>query len=189
MKFSKKASMQLSINAIVILVLAMAVLGLGLGIVKGIKGKANEFLDYEVDLSATADATTPIANVPEELDLRANKENLIHISFYNAGTGDSSQCDSEGAELRLDCDGLKKTISDGGSEDVSPDSGFKPFEYVQKKIKIDDGTAGTLNVKIIPNKELIKKSYACSVVVSCGVYDDNRPIDTEEYGLFVNIVA
>ena len=59
MKFNKKASMQLSINMIVILIIAVVILGLALGFVKGMFGKMNKTLMGEVKNEPEPSPATP----------------------------------------------------------------------------------------------------------------------------------
>jgi hypothetical protein len=155
MKWSKKASMSLSINAIVILVLAMAILGLGIGIVNMVKNRAGD-LDglYQIDVAETADSAKRIANIKDTLELRANRDNDMIISFYNT----KSECESAGAEMNISCSGTAAT-------DVGLD-----FTYLQAPAKIDQGTADKLISRIKPystDEVDIKGSYACEFQVVC----------------------
>ena len=174
-KRSRTASMQLSINTIVILVMAMAVLGLGLGIIKGIKNKSNTFLDFDVDFAGTASASEKIVNVDETLVLRRNKENQMGISFYNDGR--LPECQSEGALIRLDCNGL----------DV---------EYIQMGTKVDAGEEGKILAKITPLPEdATITSYPCSFQVVCGDFSDGDTTGASdddvsaELPIFLELVA
>lgn len=88
MRRSKKASMELSINAIVILVMAMAVLGIGLGLIRGVlapaQGKLEDSLG-KVNLNEKATSTNTIANLPQTLRMKNGAENELVVSFYNTG--------------------------------------------------------------------------------------------------------
>ena len=181
---SRSASMQLSINAIVILVMAMAVLGLGLGIIKGIRGKADKFLDFNIDLSEDASAAKPISNLNEELSWKAGKENQVGIGFYNSG---STQCSDDGAWVFIDCGDLP-TIGEEGATLTSEEA----FSIIQRATRVKLGEPGKLLSKITPDSTLKRGSYACSFQVYCGgetgsPAEDQEP--AEEMPIFVNLVA
>ncbi len=184
-KTSRSASMQLSINAIVILVMAMAVLGLGLGIIKGIRGKADKFLDFNIDLSEDASAAKPISNLNEELSWKAGKENQVAIGFYNSG---STQCADDGAWAFIDCGDLPTISTD---EDTTMPS-EKAFSIIQRPTRVKLGEPGKLLSKITPDSTLKRGSYACSFQVYCGgekgsPSEDQEPV--EEMPIFINLVA
>ncbi len=85
MRFNKKASLNLSINAIVVLVMAMVVLGLGLTFIKTLLGTAQDkFVEVvkEEDIKNPATEQDPF-KIPEELSISASKENKLTFSFYN----------------------------------------------------------------------------------------------------------
>jgi len=159
MKWSKKASMSLSINAIVILVLAMAILGLGIGIVNMVKNRAGD-LDglYQIDIAETADSAKRIANIKDTLELRANRDNDMVISFYNIHTSCSESGD--GAQINISCTGTSAENLD--------------FEILQAPAKIPQGSADKLISRIKPvfddgsgDAGDIKGSYACEFQVVC----------------------
>lgn len=172
-KSNRSASMQLSINAIVILVMAMAVLGLGLGIVKGIKAKSDKFLDFNVDISNPASASQHLTEV-KDWSFKANTVNQIGVGFYNTKT----QCESEGAQVAFDCPNL---VMVEGSEVTESDA----FSIKQVPTKIGVGEPGTLKFQIIPNKDIIKDSYACTFEVVCG--EDATVV--EQSPVFITVTA
>ncbi len=171
----RSASMQLSINAIVILVMAMAVLGLGLGIIKGIKGKAGSFMDFDVNLAEDASATERIANLKDELTLKAGDEFKLGISFYNT----EQTCQDDGATINLDCGDMADFWIEGATDTE------EAFNLVQFPTKIPIGEPGKMLAKVIPSKQLEKTSYACSFQIMCG--DDGNVVT--ETPVFVNVIA
>jgi hypothetical protein len=147
---SRKASMQLSINAIVILVMAMAVLGIGLGLIRGVLAPAQDNLEDalgKVDLNEQATSTKPIANLPQTLRMKNGNNNELVVSFYN--TGDTSQCNSQEASIGLSCGD-------------APGS----FNVNALGVNVATGTAGTLIANVEP--EGFTGSVPCKVQVSCG---------------------
>lgn len=186
-KKTRSASMQLSINAIVILVMAMAVLGLGLGIIKGIRGKADKFLDFNIDLAEDASAAKPIANINDELSWKAGKENQVGIGFYNSG---STDCSDDGAWVFVDCGDLP-TIG-GADSEATTMSSQDAFSIVQRATRVKLGEPGKLLSKINPDSKIKRGSYACSFQVYCGgetgvPADGQDPV--EEKPVFVNLIA
>lgn len=178
MKRSRKASMQLSINAIVILVLAMAVLGLGLGIVKMVKQRAGD-LNIKVDLSETADASKPIANLDDTFELRANKPNDMGISFYNT----KNECKLEGSKINISCD-------------TNLDDQNVTFNILQNAAKIDPGTAGKIIARVkpvalpgAPAGTDIKGSYACDFQVYCGTQADDSANIVAHKSVIIDVIA
>ena len=82
MRFNKRASLDLSINAIVILVLAIAMLGLGLGFTKGMFAKFSSKLDVPPpNIPATAEE--PVVLPQEEMDVKHGKDFAFQVNFYN----------------------------------------------------------------------------------------------------------
>ena len=82
----KKASLEISMNAIVILVLAIAMLGLGLtfirGIFKGITAKVEEAVSAgEIVNPPTRD--TPITITPSTIEMRAGETKEANLAFIN----------------------------------------------------------------------------------------------------------
>lgn len=158
LKESRSASMQLSINAIVILVLAMAILGLGLAIVKGIQGRANDFIDFPVDMTQQADATNPIANIQDDLSWGIGKEQQVGISFFNKA---SSDC-SSGAKVAVVC-------TDQNGDSVGS------FSILQGSTAVGVREVDTLKARITPDKTsgfVSGTTYACDIQVKCGSNSD-----------------
>lgn len=85
MAFSKKASLNMSINAIVMLVMAMALLGLGLTFIRGMMGGATGKLGGAIDaadLSEPPSAEKPIT-MDRTVKIKRGKSATIKIGFYN----------------------------------------------------------------------------------------------------------
>jgi hypothetical protein len=82
---NKKASLNLSINAIVVLVMAITVLGLGLTFIRGIFGGATAKLGGAISaasLKNPADSETPLT-IDERVSIKAADKEEIEVGFYN----------------------------------------------------------------------------------------------------------
>ena len=81
----KKASLNLSVNAIVVFVLAFSMMGVGLFIVKMIREQAGKIIPETFDttlLDKQPTSEDPIA-MPDTLQLKKNKQEEVRIGFYN----------------------------------------------------------------------------------------------------------
>ena len=102
----KKASLEISMNAIVILVLAIAILGLGLtfirGIFKGITAKVEEAVSAgEIVNPPTRDR--PVTITPPSVELRQGENSETKIAFMNIQP--SQKCYSLGLTGTVQADG------------------------------------------------------------------------------------
>ncbi len=113
----KKASLSLSVNAIVVLILAITMLGLGLTFIRSMFGSASGKLGEVITgakLENPATADNPVT-MPAELTIRRGDTKQVEISFYNTRTNtvqkadfDITECkDSDGNEM-----GITTTIAD-----------------------------------------------------------------------------
>ena len=88
MRHSKKGSLELSVNAIVILVMAIAILGLGLAFIRGAlsKGQAQVFKAIDnAQLENPASADTP-ATVDKNVQVKNDGTAQVSLGFYNKET-------------------------------------------------------------------------------------------------------
>ena len=83
MKMKKKASLNLSVNAIVILVLAVVLLGLALAFIRGMFGKMTSKMGEIVDI--TQIEAKPTADMPITMPNRITIKDrtTVQIGFYN----------------------------------------------------------------------------------------------------------
>ncbi|MBT4540712.1 hypothetical protein HOC35_04315 [Candidatus Woesearchaeota archaeon] len=190
MKFSKNASLNLSVNAIVVFVLAFSMLGVGLYVTNLIRENVGSGITSVVniqDLKSPPSAEDPIT-VSREVTLKKGKEIKLDIGYYNKETiaathariGISSCITPTGEEL--------EGMENGGSgEDtllvVSPFASMVgASEGKGYKIKIaDQSEAG-----ILPTG-----AYVCTMIVFDPEGDDKGSIDNpyEEKQFFLNIVS
>jgi hypothetical protein len=81
----KKASLNLSIEAIVILVIAISLLGLGLGFTKGMFGQLKQQLVVPApEIPATSEDPV-VLPTGGELQIKAAKDAVFTVNFFNNG--------------------------------------------------------------------------------------------------------
>ena len=159
-KTNKRASMQLSINAIVILVMAMAVLGLGLAMVRGLLGDGVTRLEDAIDgvnLQQTATSGEPLANI-NTLSVQRGSTTSVFISYYNE---DDDDCVT-GAQMNLSCQYI---------DDSDPDNPVETtiFDSVNSlSVPAEKGRATTLGAEFETKSNVDIREYLCTVSVICG---------------------
>ena len=85
----KKASLNLSVNAIVILVLAVVLLGLALAFIRGMFGKMTSKMGEIVDITqieAKPTPDTPIT-IPNKITVKQGGNVQVQVGFYNRKGG------------------------------------------------------------------------------------------------------
>ena len=88
-RHSRKGSLELSVNAIVVLVMAIAVLGLGLAFIRGALTKAQGNVFKAIDnaqLENPASSDKP-ATVDRITTLKQGTSSPLRMGFYNSGSG------------------------------------------------------------------------------------------------------
>ena len=151
---SKKAAMELSINAIVILIIAITMLGLGLGFVRGMFGKISTQVEEQVAQEPEPPIPTsdnPITMSRESIVTKAGEDEIIKISIYAPGA------DIAAASILLDgCGGL----SDGTMNKalISANS-FKTFTWIVK----GEGAVNTYLCSIRAGAVPYSKDYTVKV--------------------------
>jgi hypothetical protein len=86
-KFSRKGSMQLSIEAIIILVIAMVLLGLGIAFITGFFRTGTQklmepFDDIQFGCSPTS--TDPLKTSPSQLSVKAGDQQKVRFCYYTS---------------------------------------------------------------------------------------------------------
>lgn len=143
---NKKASLSLSVNAIVVLVIGIVVLGLALGFTRGMFGTLSQSLTIpEPNYPATADE--PIVLPQETVDAKASKDLIMTINFYNDYATDTWT-------PNLVCEGLSLIENDEVSYLTTAQQAVEAGEYK--------------GFKFIISKEAFSKSgyYLCTVSFS-----------------------
>jgi len=87
----KRASLTLSVNAIVILILAITMLSLGLGFMKGMFSKTSVQIEEAIDREPSApdtSGTPPISLSRERIITQAGEVEALKVRIYNPTTTD-----------------------------------------------------------------------------------------------------
>ena len=85
-RISKKAAMELSINAIIILILAIVMLGLGLGFIRGMFSKVATQFEEQIATEpepASPSGSEPITISRESIVTHAKDAEVLKVSLYN----------------------------------------------------------------------------------------------------------
>ena len=147
-RWNKKATLAISIGAIVIIVIAFVVLGLGLVLTKTIFGGAKEKIPEIfaiTKLGQEPTAETPLT-VPDAIDIKRNSEKELEIGYYNKEvdthenveiTIDRCQAVTAGIsisnETQPSMTSLKQNVDFGtgvGYKVVMTENGLTPGRYV-----------------------------------------------------------
>ncbi len=87
---SKKSSLALSMNAIVVIILAMAMLGVGIFIVNKIRSEAGNVIKIEPPpIANPADASDPLVVESSKIKIKLGKNNFFRVSVYNNKAGEN----------------------------------------------------------------------------------------------------
>jgi len=191
MIFKKRASLALSVNAIVVIVIAFVVLGLGLTLTRTIFSGAQEKIGPALDigeLETQPSAGTPIT-IPT-LKLRAGKSLKTSAGFYNTDSVKATDAVFE-IEKCIDEDGNKfpgKYVIEVGKapvmhyvpsivnlpQDVGASKGTG-FELLIKEREGDKDLVGK-DVKGLPSN----KKYICNLIVHQDVTGWKTMADTNK---------
>ena len=117
---SRKGSMQLSIEAIIILVIAIVLLGLGIAFIKNFFGKAQDPLGSQIDSLKSCNANSETPLLPTNFNVDSTKVQFDLCVYNNGGL------DLKNAKIRiLSC------MDDGGVDRVyfSPETAKDPTGY------------------------------------------------------------
>lgn len=83
--FSKKGSLEIGINTIVILVIAMVLLGLGIGFIRNLfqnAGELPELIDTD-QLGTQPTSSDPILISPSAIEVKAGDSKEVRVGVYN----------------------------------------------------------------------------------------------------------
>jgi hypothetical protein len=128
MKFNKKASMQLSINMIVILIIAVVILGLALGFVQGMFGKMSKTFEGE----AANEPDAPAASVNNLLTCSRTSGQIVvnpgeELAIKWGGyCNEDPSCEFSFDNTNIDCTNVvttftstNRTITSGESDQIT----------------------------------------------------------------------
>ena len=127
MRRSRKGSMELGVNAIVILIIALAILGLGIAFITNLFRSGSDKLGSIIDnteLPIHADAVNPIAFEKQSIEIKKGKKINLKISVYNDGT-----LSAGGGEVVLDMNSCRDSDNNdagGGFTFAAPGQNIAP---------------------------------------------------------------
>jgi len=186
MRFSKKASLNLSVNAIVVFVLAFAMLGVGLYVTNLIResvgGGVMEVVNLQ-DLKNPPSAEDPIT-ISREVTLKKGKEIKLDIGYYNK----NGQM-AEGAQL-----GISECIDPmGSSVPFTGDLNNDLLLVVSPRSNVGASEGKGFKIRIVDNDNgLVTGTYVCTmfaysqdITSGWGSFDD--PYESKQF--FLNVVS
>ncbi len=181
---SKKGSLELSINAIVILVLAITLLGLGLTFIRGLFGKATDKLGGFVDaadLENPPTAEEPVG-ISDKISIKVGETRELKLGYYNNNkwtftpTSDNIKTANS---LKFFVQGCKSGTTGSetthvpsikmvqGNVDPSKSAGFKIILSIVSK-----------DLKTKPTTDSTVYNFAEGATPSAVVADTNNPFNT-----------
>lgn len=148
----KRASLQVSINTLVLLVLAMALLGVVVGAFLGLFNQSREqLLDSILLVDAGVKATSSdIMAGADALRIRRNADQIIAVSFYNT---QHTSCEDT-AQLIFSCPEI--------------DAGML---YDAVSVAVPIGQEKTIPGLLRIHRSIPTREYICTLKVRCGVDD------------------
>jgi hypothetical protein len=153
---NKKASLELSVNAIVILIIALVVLGLVIAFVTTkFASLSEEIRITEVTPPATSDIPLQFPGGNNKITLEKSKSTLMEIRIYNAES--SAMMIQKG--LFFDCSGQETPLK---------------YELRTATPKVDEGKEVKIPINIQLKPEAKPGVYACSVNVYNKETDNNN---------------
>lgn len=186
--YNKKASLEISIQAIVIVVLAMTLLGLGLGFIRGMFkniGGVTEEVSAQVkqriiDELLTSDSKLTFSTT--EITLRRGEERTINIGIRNKLELDF--------DYKIDISPIsrvtKTTVSDLTSTSLTT---WFQFDNAQKRLAASD--IEVRNIKIKPEPLIIGGESAGSYLVVVSIKASGLGLPNDIYAskeLFINVI-
>jgi len=189
---NKKASLQLSIEAIVIIILAITLLGLGLTFMRQFIGKGSESLASVFDaakLENPATALTPIT-IPSKVIIPAGGKVKFDVGFYC-----NNPIGCQDAKPMLDESGAPNCVGNGEDLNTNPASSISGLSATSGSISAGINQLGytsvstTVNSKeavgykmVIQSSSGIRGTFVCTLQV---VDSSNNPYETQQ--IFVQI--
>ena len=147
-RISKKAALELSVNAIVILILAIVMLGLGLGFVRGMFSKVTTQFEEQIATEPNPSAPSgsePITLSRESIVTHAKDSEVLKVALYNPSNSDWAN-----ATPALSCS-----------------SGFGSFDSIQVNNKtINQGESQSYNVLTTIPTSAGEGTYLCKIEIT-----------------------
>jgi len=173
-KVSKKASLSLSMEAIVILILAVTMLGLGLTFVRSmfsnITSKATNAIDV-ADLTAKPTEGDPIVFSPNNPTVKEKNTVNVQVGFYNPSTTKEWWIMKVKDKSGNQCDDSDGNKCDGGVAAL-----YNPVAF---KLEKDQSTG--YNIVFTPSRDYVSEGAIKSVLLSvqfCSTEVNGNDCDT-----------
>jgi len=174
-QWSKKASLNISIEAIVIIVIAFVVLGLGLGFVRG-QFKSIQETSGSVQEQIRQQILEDLRTGNKKLSFPATTLNIEKGSSQDIAIGVKNTKSSGDLSFKI----LVETLEKQGSKGVDVSSQVEYF-YLEGPFTLKVTDAEAYNIKIIANGD--KGTY----LVSLKLLDEDSSIYAEK-SFFVNVI-
>jgi hypothetical protein len=164
----KKASLNLSMNAIVVLILAITMLGLGLTFMRGLFKQATERVTEAVSSQELTNPPTrdnPLTAAPGEASFRDTKKQKILLAFMNPEAG-AKYCqlgieDSTGNDVSIGCSSSCATDKIGIFNDAVSSSALDPDQINVWTLVIDGSTISTTSWGSETSKTYVLSANMC----------------------------
>lgn len=180
--FSKKAALNLSVEAIIIFVLAFAMLGVGIFITDQLREIGGESLKEAKgileQIGETPTADKPLVGITKEgIDLPYNEEADLYLGFYN-----SERTTAEEATVLLDeC----KSTSTGDVSSYENDGEY-PVKVIGSEADVEPSSAEGLIATLTNNNLESGEKYICKLKI---VKESDPTIEYYEHTTFLNVIS
>jgi len=176
----RKASLNLSVNAIIIFVLAFAMLGVGMYVTNQLRdigagglGKAREIID---SIEEEPSADKPLVGVGKELDIKARQELAWGIKFYNTEKEDMN-------DTIIVIDNCKDTSTGTIYKDDGTGTTY-PVTVVSDTVTIEPSTSKDIPFVVTNNELTGGQSYICKLLL---VENDGAGDVRYTHSFFLNV--
>lgn len=173
----KRASLNLSVDAIVIFVLAFSMMGVGLFITKLLRDKSTPLLDEAFDISLLEKMPTsqePIT-VQNELTLKKGKQATVPIGFYNKGISELPNVKPK----------LIVCVSDAGTEVTT---GLPIIHALPQKVEGSKAVAYKAILKEAEGVNLPAGKYICNLAM-VETMATGTDLQHESKQIYLNLVS
>ncbi|MBN1792811.1 hypothetical protein JW826_03965 [Candidatus Woesearchaeota archaeon] len=181
MRITKRGSMELGVNAIVILIIALAILGMGIAFVTNLfrsgSGKLGKIID-NTELPVHADSGNPLAFETSQLTIKQGKRENIKLSVYNDGFGGQNDI-SVGLASCTNSEGMDVAIGGDGIFLAAPNQRINP-----------GSDAGYLAIVSVAGEDIVPvDTYICTVRASVGdPMSNNDPATSRSGQIIINVI-
>ena len=182
MKISKKAALNLSVEAIIIFVLAFAMLGVGIFVTEqlreiGTKGieKSETILEA---IGETPTAENPIVGITQEFSLPVKKQTSLNLGYYN----NMAQTAEEVTVVINECKSSNTKVTYSYAND-----GTYPVDVTAVSEKTDVQPGESVGILIYAkNNGLVSGTYVCKLDV---IKESAPTFVYESLPFFMNVIS